>query len=135
MSGRYAGAECMLFDTDVLIWCFRGVAKAAKAIEDDPTPHISVVTYMELVQGARDKRELKSISSFLADMGIPVLPLTENIGHRASIYLEEHALKDGMAMADALIAATAVERSLTLSTGNGKHFRVISDVELSVFRP
>jgi predicted nucleic acid-binding protein len=125
----------MLFDTDVLIWCFRGVAKAAKAIENDPAPTISVVTYMELVQGVRDKKELKSITSFLADMGILVLPLTENIGHRASIYLEEHALKDGMAMADALIAATAIERSLTLCTGNGKHFRVISDLELDVFRP
>ncbi len=125
----------MLFDTDVLIWCFRGVAKAAKAIENDATPTISIVTYMELVQGVRDKKELKSITSFLADMGIPVLPLTENIGHRASIYLEEHALKNGMALADALIAATACERSLTLCTGNAKHFKVISELELNVFRP
>ena len=124
----------MLFDTDVLIWCFRGVVKAAKAIEADPAPTISVVTYMELVQGARDKRELKAISSFLTAMNMPVLPLTENIGHRASIYMEAHTLKDGMAMADALIAATAVENSLSLCTGNGKHFRVISDLELNVFR-
>lgn len=135
MSVPCAGVACMLFDTDVLIWCFRGVAKAAKAIEDDPAPTISVVTYMELVQGVRDKKELKSMTSFLADMGIPVLPLTENIGHRASIYLEEHALKDGMAMADALIAATAVERSLSLCTGNAKHFKVIGELELDVFRP
>ena len=125
----------MLFDTDVLIWCFRGVAKAAKVIENDPAPTISVVTYMELVQGVRDKKELKLITSFLADLGIPVLPLTENIGHRASIYLEGHALKDGLTMSDALIAATAAERSLTLCTGNVKHFRVISDLELKVFRP
>jgi hypothetical protein len=124
----------MLFDTDVLIWCFRGNAKAAKAIEGDAAPVISAVTYMELIQGARDKRELKIIASFLADMDIPVLPLTENIGHRATIYLEEHALKDGMAMADALIAATAMEYSLTLCTGNAKHFKVISDLDLDVFR-
>ena len=90
---------------------------------------------MELVQGARDKKELKSITSFLTDMSIPVLPLTENIGHRASIYLEEHALKDGMAMADALIAATATERSLSLCTGNAKHFKVINELDLRVFRP
>jgi len=125
----------MLFDTDVLIWCFRGVAKAAKAIETDDAPSISVITYMELVQGVRDKRELKAVTSFLSDMGILVLPLTENIGHRASIYLEEHALKDGMAMADALIAATAAERSLTLCSGNAKHFKVIGELTLNVFRP
>jgi len=135
MSARCGEGECMLFDTDVLIWCFRGVAKAAKAIETDDAPSISVITYMELVQGVRDKRELKAVTSFLSDMGILVLPLTENIGHRASIYLEEHALKDGMAMADALIAATAAERSLTLCSGNAKHFKVIGELTLNVFRP
>lgn len=129
-----ARADSVLFDTDVLIWCFRGVAKAAKIIEDDSSPAVSIITYMELVQGARDKKELKAISSFLTDMGIPVLPLTENIGHRASIYLEEHALKNGLAMADTLIAATAVEKSLTLCTGNGKHFKVIHDLELHLFK-
>jgi len=135
MSALCAGGACMLFDTDVLIWCFRGVAKAAKAIEAAKSPTISVITYMELVQGVRNKKELKAITSFLADMGISVLPLTENIGHRASIYLEEHTLKACMAMADALIAATAVERSLTLCTGNAKHFKAISDLSLAVFRP
>jgi len=125
----------MLFDTDVLIWCFRGSHKAARAIEADPAPSISVITYMELVQGARDRKELQAITGFLVAMGIPVLPLTENLGHRASIYLEEHALKDGMTMADALIAATATERSLALCSGNAKHFKVINDLELQVFRP
>jgi len=124
----------MLFDTDVLIWCFRGNPKAAKIIEEDPAPTISVITYMELVQGARDKKELKAIASFLADMAIPVLPLTENIGHRATIYLENHALKDGMAMADALIAATAVEKVLTMCTGNVKHFKAIDELELRPFK-
>ena len=33
------------------------------------------------------------------------------------------------------ICATAVERSLTLCTGNAKHFKVINDLELNVFRP
>lgn len=42
----------MIFDTDVLIWCFRGDPKASRKI--GPTPHeqISVVTLMELMQGA-----------------------------------------------------------------------------------
>jgi predicted nucleic acid-binding protein len=125
----------MLFDTDVLIWCFRGVDKAAKAIESDDTPAISVVTYMELAQGARDRKELRTIKSFLADLGIPVLPLTENIGHRASIYVEEHALAHGMTMGDALIAATAMERGLALCSGNAKHFKVVDELDLVVFKP
>ncbi len=124
----------VLFDTDVLIWCFRGQAKAAKTIEQAAEPTISAVTYMELVQGARDKRELKLIRSFLADLRIRALPLTENIGHRAAIYLEEHALASGMTMADALIAATAMEHTLALCSGNGKYFKVIKDLDLSAFR-
>ena len=90
---------------------------------------------MELVQGARDKKELKTISSFLKDLHIPILPLSENIGHRAAIYMEEHALRSGLAMADSLIAATATELSLVLCTGDAKHFKVFNDLNLSVFRP
>jgi len=90
----------VLIDTDILICCFRGVAKAEQAIDADPDPAVSVVTWMELVQGCRDKAELRKMKSFLADVGMRSIPLSENIGHRAAIYLEEHALKDGMTMGD-----------------------------------
>ena len=125
----------MLFDTDVLIWVFRGNAKAAKAVDDSPERVVSVVTYMELLQGARDKRELKAIKSFLTDLHFGMLPLTENIGHRASIYMEEYALGASLTMADALLAATAAEHDQTLLTGNDRHFRVIKDLEFKAFRP
>lgn len=125
----------MLFDTDVLIWCFRGKAKAAQAIESADALAISAVTYMELVQGVRNKQELRAIRSFLADLHIPTLPLTENIGHRATIYLEEHALGAGLTMADALISATAMEHALPLCTGNAKHFKCIGDLEVQAFKP
>ena len=86
----------MLFDTDVLIWVFRGNERAARLVERTPERLLSTVTYMELLQGARDQREAKCIRSFLSDFGFRVLPLTENIGHRASIYIEEYGLKAGM---------------------------------------
>ena len=64
-----------------------------------------------------------------------VLPITENISHRAAVYIEEYALSSGMFAGDALIAATAVELNKPLTTSNQKHFKIISDLNLKVFKP
>ncbi|MEW6262601.1 MAG: type II toxin-antitoxin system VapC family toxin [Thermodesulfobacteriota bacterium] len=125
----------MLFDTDVLIWVFRGSARAAAAIDAEEERNISVVNYLELIQGARDKRELRLIRSFLKDLGFDVIPLSENIGHRASVYIEEYTLRTGLRLADALVAATAVEHQLTLLSAETKHYRPISELKLKAFRP
>jgi len=125
----------MLFDTDVLIEVFRGNAKAARMIDQDADRALSVVGFMELLQGAADKRETRLIKDFLKDCTFTVLPLSENIGHRASIYMEEFGLSSGLRVADALIAATAAENRLPLCTGDLRHFRVIRDLEISAFRP
>jgi len=125
----------MIFDTDVIIWVLRGRAKAAKAVDEAEGRAVSVVTYMELLQGARDKAEVRTIKSFLTDMRFALLPLTENIGHRASIYMEEYGLAMSLGMADALIAAAAVEANKPLLTGNTKHYKAINDLEIKRFRP
>jgi len=124
----------MLFDTDVLIWVFRGNEEAARVIEEDPDRFLSVVSYMELLQGAQDRREIRLLKSFLSDLRFSLLPLTENIGHRASIYMEEFAPSAGLRVADALIAASAAEHRLALCTGDRRHFQAIRELELSVFR-
>jgi len=125
----------MLFDTDVLIWLLRGNVEAAKTVEKCDRRHLSIVTYMELLQGSRDRREVKTIKSFLAQFAFQMAPLTENIGHRAAIYMEEYGLKVAMCMADALLAATAVESQLVLCTGNRKHYAPIGELDLRAFRP
>ncbi|MCX5673963.1 MAG: type II toxin-antitoxin system VapC family toxin [Planctomycetota bacterium] len=124
----------MIFDTDVLVWVLRGSRSAAAVLEAESDRQVSVVTYMELLKGARDRREARSIQSFLADVGIGVLPLTENIGHRASMYMEEYGLKMGLCVADVLVAATAVESRLALCTANRKHYRLIGDLDVRPFR-
>jgi len=134
-SANCAGGDSVIFDTDVIIWVLRGNAKAAKAVDDADARAIPVVTYMELLQGARDKVEVRAIKSFLADMQFAMLPLTENIGHRASIYMEEYGLSIAMSMADALIAATAIEANEPLITGNDKHYKAIKELDLKRFRP
>lgn len=125
----------MMYDTDILIWIQRGNAKAARMVEKDAEKSLSVQSYMELLQGARDKAEQQVIRNFVHAFHFSILPLTENIGHRALVYVEEYAFAAGMRSADALIAATAVERNTELVSSNTKHFRAIKDLQLRAFRP
>lgn len=124
----------MFFDTDVLIWAQRGNSKAADAIINAKERYISVVNYMELLQNTQNKKQHQVIKSFFKDFSFITLPLSENIGHRAAIYIEEYGLSSNLRVGDALIAATAVENNLELITANQKHFRVIKDLNLKVFR-
>ena len=125
----------VIFDTDIFIWIQRGNAKAARVVEREDERLLSVQTYMELLQSAENRQQHMHTKSFLADFGFRTLPLTENIGHRAAVYIEEYGLSHGLRAGDAIIAATATETNRVLCTGNVKHFRSIKDLTLSVFRP
>jgi predicted nucleic acid-binding protein len=125
----------MIFDTDIFIWVQRGNEKATKIMEKSEERHLSVQTYMELLQGAKDKNQHKYIKDFLTAFDFLVLPLTENIGHRASIYIEEYTLASGLRSGDAIIAATAVENNLPLVSSNVKHFKMIKELKLKSFKP
>lgn len=55
----------MLIDTDVIIFYMRGNEKAKTLIAGNIGFHILVVTYTELVQGVRNKKELLSLRKVL----------------------------------------------------------------------
>jgi predicted nucleic acid-binding protein len=124
----------VVFDTDVLIHAQRGSRRAAAAIDAAADRFVSVQSLMELLQGARDKNDLRIIKRFMADLSIGVLPFTENVGHRALVYVEEYGLSAGLRAGDAIVAATAVENAMPFMSGNAKHFRGIKELELVVFR-
>lgn len=125
----------LLIDSDVLVWLTRGHAGAAQRLLDVIPWRISIVTYMELAQGCRDGAELARLKKGLAAQPSEVLPLTPAISQRAAALIDQLALSHGMRLADALIAATAIEQGLTLLTANVKHFGAIGELRIEAFAP
>ena len=125
----------MLFDTDIFIWIQRGNRKAAQLVGQDEERFLSIQTYMELLQSAENRQQHDYTKSFLKDFDFLILSLTENIGHRAAVYIEEYALSHGLRAGDAIIAATAVENNLTLCTSNAKHFKPIKELRTHILKP
>ena len=125
----------MIFDSDVMIWAFRGNRIALKAIDDADTRSISSVTYMELLQGVRNKVEMREMKRFLSKLSFSTLPITANISDRAAAIMEETALKSDLGVCDALIFATACETGETLISGNKKHFKEVALLNAVEFKP
>ena len=96
---------------------------------------ISAVTYMELAQGCRDKAELERVKKALSSGGTPISPVNESICECAMRLIDRHALGDGLRLADALIAATALEHGLPLLTANFKHFSPVDGLTVERFEP
>ncbi len=124
-----------LIDTDVIIWYLRGNEKAFRTIENLEVFNISVVTYMELVQGMRNKKELNSLRQAIHAWNSKILYITEEISAKAMFSVEQHFLSHSMQLADALIGSTALAHGLPLLTGNDKHYKILKGVQIKSFRP
>ncbi len=125
----------MIIDTDVLIWYLKGNEKAYQAIENLDGFFISVVTYMELVQGMRNKHELNTLRKALHIWNAKILYISEEISAKAMFYVEQHFLSHSMQLADALIGATAINRGIPILTANNKHYKMMKDLQVKTFRP
>jgi len=123
----------MLIDTDVLIWYMRGNEKAYQAVENSNNFFISIVTYMELVQGLRNKKELNHLRKALYRWNAQILYISEEISAKAMFYVEQHFLSHSMQLADALIGATAIAYGFPILTENDKHYKVMKDLEVKRF--
>lgn len=124
----------ILVDTDVLIWVTRKDPQASTfldSLNDDLA--ISDVTYMELIQGAKNKREVQAIDKTLKKMEVLRLPIVTRISENAVSLVRRYFHSHSMQLADALIAATALEHGLALATGNVKHFDVVEGLHLHPF--
>lgn len=117
-----------LVDTDVLIDIQRGhppaVAWFAALTE---LPAVPGYVVMELIQDARDGREVRQSLKLVSPMTI-VWPTEEASNRMLTDFAVRH-LSDGVGILDALIAACAIGHSATLNTFNVKHYRAIPNLK------
>jgi tRNA(fMet)-specific endonuclease VapC len=120
-----------LVDTDVLIDVSRNNEAAIEFLDQlDDSWSVSIITALELVVGARNKKEVAEIDQLVATYS--AIPLTSEIGHSSYGLLRRFAKSHGLRVFDSLIAATALEENLTLVTRNKRHFQMISNLKLEI---
>jgi tRNA(fMet)-specific endonuclease VapC len=130
-----------LLDTDILSEILKQRnAVVRKRASDYFAGHgrfaFSVFTRFEIVRGYKEKQATRQLANFevFCDNSL-VLPLTDNIFERAAD-LWGRARRNGQPHGDAdlLIAATALEHSLELITGNTSHFEWIPGLVVADWR-
>lgn len=116
-----------LLDTDVLIDIQRGYTPAIdwfSSLADVPSVPGFVV--MELVQDAQNVQQVRKALQLVAPL--PMIWATEADCARALSDFTAYHLSNSLGLLDALIAACAVGRGLTLCTFNVKHYRVVPNL-------
>ena len=124
----------MFLDTNIVVDALRRFPSAVtylETAEQHGTLSLSTPSQMELIIGCRNAAELRRLRLFLERFEIRGLSAT--IGETAVELLYQYRLSHGLLLADALIAATALECGKTLYTKNVRHFRMITS--LTVVRP
>ena len=121
----------LLIDSDIIIDGARGDAQAKEFLEKSAAQHvlaISTITRLELLAGCRNPREWSLTQTAVRQFS--ELELTPEISRIAVALFDQYRLSHGIAMADGLIAATALSQSIPLASKNQRHFRYIENLNL-----
>lgn len=105
----------LLLDSNILIDVLRGEAVALAWLEQQQSPRISVITWIEVLLGCRDA-ETEVVQGWLE--AFPRLPLDDAIARESVRLRQQHCLK----LPDAIILATARCADLPLATRNSRDF-------------
>ncbi len=124
----------MIIDTDVLIWYSKEQQDAIDLMHSLDKFNISVVTYIEIIQGVRNKKELNSFKKALGVLKAHVIQIDEIISTKAMFFIEKYTLSHSMELADALIGATAVIKQIPLITCNVKHYNHLPGIKVVPFK-
>lgn len=120
----------ILIDTDILIFANRGKQTAINALVQADHKVISAVTYMEFVQGVRNKQEKQNFEAYLKNHHIQIIMVNEIICKTAMKLVLDYGLSHTMQLGDALIASTALHYNFILLSANRKHYQFIPNLTL-----
>lgn len=110
------GIMTALFDTNILVDYLEGFSQAKEELQSCEKPCISIMTWMEVLVGAKDENREKITRDLLSRFTL--LLLTTDIAEKAVIIRKEKRIK----LPDAIIWATAKCNNLVLVTRNTRDF-------------
>lgn len=115
-----------LVDTNVFSKIFRGEVLVKNYVES-LNAAVCATVYIECLQGSKSNREKREIKKYL--FNFPLLLITLKVSRRAIEFIETYSNTHGLLLADALIAATALENDLTVVTYNASDFSFIQNLK------
>jgi predicted nucleic acid-binding protein len=123
-----------IMDTDILIDMGQDIREAVEClayIEEHSVPAVSVITQMELLVGCRNRIEQQRTERFMERF--QVLKLTDQVSDIAVGLLRQYRLRYGLAIPDALIAATAISLDQPFISKNQRDYRFIKGLQLLAY--
>jgi tRNA(fMet)-specific endonuclease VapC len=121
--------KIVLVDTDIFIKVFRGDEKHKKHLDAlAGRIAVSVVSYLELYQGASSKRRKYDLEKQFR--AYQVLHLNEKISLEALSLAKKYLPEQKLLPPDCLIAATALHYQVDLYTDNHRDFEFVEGLKL-----
>ena len=126
----------MIFDSDVVIWMLRKHPKAIQFARGiDPSErNVSVVSYLEVLRGCRDRQEANDLVLFIQEWFTEVISLKAEFSDSALSLMKQFAVSHRPGVNDMLIAGTALGRQEIVATGNVKHFNFVPGLVVRRFQ-
>lgn len=127
------GRVDMIVDSTIIVDLIRGKEEAKSFIENQNEKlFISRAGAMEMLEGAKTKKDWKTIQKLLESLKIEAIEISESISKSAAGIFENFWHSHGIGVMDSFIAATALVLDEPLVTHNVKHFQFIKGLKIVI---
>lgn len=122
--------ELILCDTNILIAWLKGDEQTIEILQEIGLENLLIpsITFMELIQGTRNKNELIRLKQKIKNYNI--IHFNDVTSKLAINLAEKYYLSHGLLIPDAIIASTAITFNFKLFTYNLKDFKFLPEIQL-----